>query len=565
MKKSPKTGRQVRSRKSDTGSQLGTYLWRGGKKIEVEKEADVLTAVVRDKEELDRIKKLPQVKDVKHVTRGVYRITTVPRARDKAMETIRSPKIKGITHHAYRPQGSAETRYYLTDTIVAEFRDALSVEEINHILQEKGLHVVKEYGPRTYLLEITPATGENPIKTANRLVEEGSVVYAEPNLVNRFKKSYEPFGHTLFRRQWHLNSHKGAQLVEGADIAAPKAWDITRGTRNVVVAVIDDGFDLNHPDFQGTGKIVWPKDYVDGDGQPFPEKKHDDYHGTPCAGVAIAEDNGKGVTGAAPGCAFMPVRFDLAADDDTLAEIFEFVGRRAHVISNSWGPPPVYAPLPTLLKNKFHDLATSGGPNGKGCVILFAAANFNAPINDPNNTGFKWRDYDGTNHVTRGRIENGQATHPDVIAVAASTSLNKKAAYSNWGKEISVCSPSDNFHPMDPDAFVPGRGIWTTDNERFGYDFTPKRRYTPHFGGTSSATPLAAGVAALVLSANPNLKASEVKEILRQTADKIVDNDPDTVLGLKKGTYDAQGHSEWFGYGKVNAFRAVQEAKRRAG
>ncbi len=135
-----------------------------------------------------RLAQLHKAGDIERVTRGVYRITTVPRARDKAMETIRSPKIKGITHHAYRPQGSAETRYYLTDTIVAEFRDALSVEEINHILQEKGLHVVKEYGPRTYLLEITPATGENPIKTANRLVEEGSVVYAEPNLVNRFKK-----------------------------------------------------------------------------------------------------------------------------------------------------------------------------------------------------------------------------------------------------------------------------------------------------------------------------------------------------------------------------------------
>lgn len=555
--KGKKTGQ--RSAKS---SSLGSHLWRGGKKIELEKDEEVVTAVVRDERELNRIKGLSKVKDVKRVTGAVYRIKTAPSARDKVMETIRSDAMAGIAHHAYRPKGTKETRYYLTDTLVAEFKNSLSLDEINAILEEKRLEVVKEYGPHTFLLRVTAATGENPIKASNRLVDEGKVVYAEPNLVNRFRRAYVPVGHTLFKRQWHLKSHKGGQLVEGADIAAPEAWDITRGSREIVVAVIDDGFDLSHPDFKGEGKVVHPKDYVDGDGQPFPEAAHDDYHGTPCAGVAIAEDNGRGTTGAAPGCAFMPVRFDLAADDDTLTEMFEFIGRRAHVISNSWGPPPVYAPLSTLFINKLHELATTGSPTGKGCVIIFAAANFNAPINDANNRSFNWRDYDGTMHTTRGPIFNGLAAHPDVIAVAASTSLNRKAAYSNWGKEVAVSAPSDNWHPMNSKAFVPGRGIWTTDNERFGHGFAPKSRYTGHFGGTSSATPLTAGVAALVLSANPKLTASQVKEILQATADKIVDPNPDPVLGLKKGSYD-NGHSEWFGYGKINAFKAVQEAKRR--
>ncbi|HJV81429.1 S8 family serine peptidase [Noviherbaspirillum sp.] len=92
--------------------------------------------------------------------------------------------------------------------------------------------------------------------------------------------------------------------------------NVTRGERSIVVALIDDGFDLSHPDFDGPGKIVSPKDYVDGNANPFPEAAHDDYHGTPCAGVAIAESNGRGVVGVAHGCAFMPVRFPLAADDD---------------------------------------------------------------------------------------------------------------------------------------------------------------------------------------------------------------------------------------------------------
>ena len=73
------------------------------------------------------------------------------------------------------------------------------------------------------------------------------------------------------------------------------------------------------------------------------------------------------------------------------------------------------------------------------------------------------------------------------------------------------------------------------------------------------------GVAALVLSANPDLTAVEVKEILETTADKIEDPDADPQLGLSLGTYDENGHSQWFGYGKVNAFRAVTEAVRRRG
>ena len=78
--------------------------------------------------------------------------------------------------------------------------------------------------------------------------------------------------------------------------------------------------------------------------------------------------------------------------------------------------------------------------------------------------------------------------------------------------------------------------------------------------GTSSAAPLVAGVAALVISTNPGLTGTEVKMILQESADKIIDPNPDPVLGLNKGSYDAGGHSEWFGFGRVNAALAVRRA-----
>jgi subtilisin family serine protease len=540
---------------------FGNYFWRGGQRIELEKEEEFFTATVRDEAELERVRSLSGVSEVKPVQNRIFKVRISQDKRDKAMDRFRSEEMGGVCHHAYRPKGATRTRYYLTDQIVVKFSPDVSRETIENILSEAGVRLLKEYpgSPNTFLLQVTRAAGKNPIKVANALAERDEVRYAEPNLVSRFEISYMP-SDTYFDRQWHLRAWNGPELVAGADVSAAEAWEVTRGTRDVVIAVIDDGFDLTHPDFTGSGKIVHPKDYVDGDANPFPVTEEEDYHGTPCAGVALAEENGEGVVGIAPGCAFMPVRFPLSADDDFLWEIFDYVGKRADVISCSWGPPPVYAPLGQLLTEKFHQLATSGGPRKKGCVIIFAACNHNAPLNDPNNTSFIWR------HPVYGLVEtkesilNGNATHPDVIAVSASTSLNRKSAYSNWGREISVCAPSNNFHPLDHQTYVPGRGIWTTDNEQFGQGFTGGSRFTGVFGGTSSATPLVAGVAALVISANPALSAKEVKQILQETADKIEDPHPDLVLGLNKGKYDNSGHSGWFGFGRVNAFRAVQRA-----
>src|SRR6185437_2823122 len=97
---------------------------------------------------------------------------------------------------------------------------------------------------------------------ANELAENKEVIYAEPNLINRYQPCYEPTD-TYFKYQWHLHSWNGPDVVADADVCATEAWDITKGDRSVVIAVVDDGFDLTHPDFSAPDKIVSPKDYVD--------------------------------------------------------------------------------------------------------------------------------------------------------------------------------------------------------------------------------------------------------------------------------------------------------------
>lgn len=548
---------------SDNGGN-GSTLQRGGRRIDVEKVDDRFTVMPSGPAAVERLRAAPGITGVTPIVRGVYRVQTSSTERDAAMSAVRSEGIGAIAHHAYRPKDSEGTVFYLTDKIIVQFKPEAPIAEIDGVLERQGLRLVKTYPHRekTYLVQVTATSAGNPLKIANRLEEEDLVESAEPNLVNRFAPAWVP-PDTYFQRQWHLDADDGPQLLGASSVNAPAAWDVTRGSRDIVVAVVDDGFDLDHPDFQGAGKIVQPRDYVNGDSSPLPEAG--DYHGTPCAGVAVAESNGIGVVGVAPGCALMPVRFPLSADDDTLIEIFTEVGRYAHVISCSWGPPPADAGLPQVLYDFLHELATRGGPNRRGCVILFAAGNYNAPLNDPVNAdGFTWLDYgSGMQRRTTGAILSGFACHPDILCVSASTSQNRHSAYSNWGEEVNVCAPSDNFHPLDSQVFVPGLGIWTTDNEAAGDGFARNSRYTGDFGGTSSATPLAAGVAALILSANPRLSAGEVREIMEATADKIVDANPDIILAVNRGQY-VDGRCDWFGGGKVNAAAAVREAARRA-
>ena len=533
------------------------YIIQNGEKIFLEKEKEFITVYIYDMLQLNLIEHLDGIMHYKQVFNEVYRFRIDENKLEAVMDTIRLG-LKMICHHAYRPIGTLNTRYYITDKITVKFKKQTSVEQIDALMDELGLKYIRHYNEQTYLLQVTSSSGMNPIKVAAQInTHKRMIAYGEPNLVSRFAPSFTP-PDTKFAEQWHLKSTEAPELTENADIGVTQAWDITQGSRDIVIAVLDDGFDLSHPDLSGEGKVVFPKDFVTGTNNPIPGAGS--FHGTPCAGLAIAEQNGDGVVGVAPKCAFMPVRIPFGADPNLLFEIFDYVGKRAHVISCSWGPPPVNAPLHQLIYDKITELAATGGPHGKGCVIVFAAHNFNAPLKDlENKQGIS---YLAGNRVFNHRdpIWNGNATHPDVIAVSASTSINRKAAYSNWGKEITVCAPSNNYHPLDFSIKLKGRGICTTDNFSDGSYFSPNSRYTTNFGGTSSAAPIVAGVAGLMLSVNPNLTAHQIKKIIAETADKITDTTPDIINNNQKGTYDANGHSEWFGYGKVNAYKAVQKA-----
>lgn len=550
---------------------LGMILQRGGEELLLEKVSDRFTV---------RPQKPLSASELSLVNWGTWR-RSIPNGNlelfavkanelEQAMASARNSPQVAFASHVYHIKNNPGTFVYLGDEITIEFAKGVDLTKINTLTVACGLNLDRPLAeiPNTYVFRVNSTATENPIKITNRLQANPEVLTAEPNIIIQQETYYVPRD-TMYREQWYLNHQGGSQLAANSHIQIEKAWDLTRGNRSVIVAVVDDSFDLNHPDLRGQGKIVAPRDFKENDFLPLPGERETS-HGTACAGIAIAEENGSGIAGVAPGCALMPIRTTGYLDDPSIEGIFDWaIANGASVISCSWGASAVYFPL-SLRQRAAITRAATKGRNGKGCVVLFAAGNANRPVNR------SVQERNWPKDVLAGDTKwlNGFAVHPDVITVAASTSMNQKAAYSNWGEEISICAPSNNAPPgfwfqqtgfiyTQPaiSASLAGLGMFTTDQiGTAGYD---TGNFTRNFGGTSAATPVVAGVAALILSANPDLTAQEVKNILQTTADKIVDTQADPQLGIKGGNYNANGRSLWFGYGKVNAFKAVESAHKK--
>ena len=464
---------------------------------------------------------------------GGFEVLPVEEQADAQLDALRAhPQVARGTH-VYHPVGSQKP-VVATGRLILEFHPGTSPAEQQLVLDEYHLTVVDRRSPELLIAAVS-ARSPNPIKVAEQLGGIGLLRSVEPDLDTPLDEyAFRRPQDELFSQQWHLENggiipDVNYPIKRGADAKVVNAWRRLDGAGDgrVTIAVIDNGFDLSHPDLKD--KVVKPYDFWN-DSAKIEQGNADFTHGTPCASVALAADNGNGIVGAAPNARFMPLHgtsFSLEATE----QLFDYcIANGADIISCSWGTVDSRFQLNSLKKAAIAKAARQGR-NGKGCVILFAAGNENL-------------DY-----------LNYYAQHPDVIAVAASTSRDEHALYSNRGPQLAVCAPSNGDWPIlaarawwDKGTSLRGPGAF-----RFYADgFNRGDRYK-HFGGTSSATPLVAGICALMLSANPDLTAREVKQILMLTADKI-----------GQGWEYNRGRSLKYGAGRVNAERAVAEALRRA-
>ncbi|QLG95087.1 S8 family serine peptidase [Pseudomonas yamanorum] len=435
-----------------------------------------------------------------------------------------------------------------TENIFIKFINVLTHVECKALIEALGLSIKEHatYATNAYFVSQDAPCGSRVCGFSMSILQRPDVEYCYPEILRQRSNR------AIHSNQWHLKKTMVTyQVMVDASANVEAAHELSQG-ENVVIAVIDDGFDLDHPEFASPGKIVAAKNFDrrTPDDDPRPSKVHE-VHGTAAAGVACA-DGTHGASGVAPKSRLMPIKLTKPLGARAEATAFMYAADKgADIISCSWGPPEGHWADPSDPRHKRNyampahtrlaiEYATTKGRDGKGCLVFFGAGNGNECV-------------DG----------DGYASNPNVIAVAACNDQNRRSAYSDFGKAIWCAFPSGDQANPDP-RFKPAsslpvtRGIRTTDlsqtpGKNRSKDKAVADFYTETFSGTSSACPGAAGVAALILAIHPGLSAKEVRQILADCCDKI--SHPEDG---EAGQYDSSGHSQYYGYGRLNAFNAVR-------
>ena len=427
-----------------------------------------------------------------------------------------SPSIRRILDDRYfvdKDYALPEVNYYESpiykgDILMVLPRIILSLKKdylIDGILKQLGSKVTVEHsvdepngGKRYYLTCQMRASNEvlEAIKLISGLVEGDGIRYFEPEMYMKMEHC-----NTYYSQQYYLHNTES----NGVDINVEPAWGITTGNSSITVAVVDCGVEKNHEDLNGRVlngyTIGFPTSY----GEPVNDVYSTKYHGTSVAGIIAANNNSIGIRGIASNVNILPVNI-IPGDYDTfgtnleIANAIRWAYPYADVLNFSFGNGVSSDDINDAL-----DEALSYGRNGKGCVIVAAAGNHGNSIN-----------------VAYPARYNG------IIAVGAVHKNGLIWDYSQTGTSMCLVAPSGGGDVVTTDRMAPkGKN--------------PSSNYNFSFGGTSAAAPQVAGVAALMLSVNPNLTASQVKAALESTA---------TDLGIT-------GFDTIYGYGLVNAYAAV--------
>jgi subtilisin family serine protease len=404
---------------------------------------------------------------------------------------------------------SGSTLVIPTETFVVEGGKSAVLQQLR---RDHGIEVVAEGAHGKVLLRVPGDTRDRvrvAFQLANQAFKSGAVSAAHPNFVRaRVWPAPSPVAAAT---QWNLNND-GSVGVTGADVRAQQAWSLTRGSRDVLVAVLDTGIDTSHPDLAQAVRLE--RDFVDG--RPWARPEPHDAHGTALAGV-IASRSPR-LPGLAPEVSLVSARVARGdgagrwiADDFDVADAIDWAwANGAHVLTLAWGGGPAVDLIDHALER-----ARRRGRRGKGCVVIAAAGDDEGAVQYP-------------------------AYVEGVLAVGASNPWDERKTRDSQDAEPGWGSASGPALGL----LAPGVRVSTTDN-RGPWGLSPLD-HTLSFNGTAAAAAHAAAAAALVLSHAPRLREDAVREALRAGADRL------------------PGQSKWSaqnGEGRLNAYRALRAAK----
>lgn len=393
--------------------------------------------------------------------------------------------------------------------ILVKFRSNVNLSEIEKIAAKNNDRVEDEIESVKNLISIDDLDNEDAAKVAAQYGKMKDLVeYAEPNFkieldptaearmvntVNRLSEDSNVPNDPMFNEQWALSNTGQNGGKENADMSALKAWEKSKGSNKVVIAVLDTGVDYTHPDLVtniwfrpdsipqytddelGTFNDTRGFDAADNQSDPM----DDNGHGTHCAGIIGAEgNNDEGIAGINWNVQIMPLKFlgkgGFGSTKDAIESINYAIDRKRNgvnirIISASWGS--------TQYSKALEDAIRAAGEAG---ILFVAAAGNNSTDNDK-------RPHYPSNYDL-----------PNVISVAALDRNDQLASFSNFGvKTVHIGAP--------------GREIvstWLKDDYR-------------EASGTSMATPYVAGTAALILANEPDLSVEKLREKVLKSVDKI--------------------------------------------
>jgi subtilisin family serine protease len=350
------------------------------------------------------------------------------RGRCRRKPTVRPKPIAGV--------GPARVSY-VPGQLLVRFRAGTSAAVIDAAARRAGGRVVDHVAAiRIHVLEVPPARTQQALSS---LRSEQSVASVERDVVVRALDTTP--NDALWPQQWGLRL-----------IGAPRAWDATRGSGGIVVAVLDTGFDFSHPDLAGAAQRGTGTDLVNRDSDP----SDDEGHGTSVAGVIAARtNNGEGQAGVCWACTLLPVKVMDSSGSGSTSTVADGIvwaaDHGARVINLSLGSP--------------------GTTSALGAAVSYAARKDVVVVAAAGNSGVNTPFY--------------PAAYGDVISVAATNESDARYAWSNFGDWVKVSAPGCNVAPDRGGGYV-------------------------GFCGTSSAAPIVAGIAGLALSLMPGASADTV-------------------------------------------------------
>ncbi len=383
---------------------------------------------------------------------------------------------------------SRSTQTFVPGRLLVKFRPDLPLARREAQLAAEGV-VFREHLDLLDVELVDVPVGRE-LALARQLESDPTVLYAEPDYIAHALTT-EPNDTYYADYQWNM-PHIGLET----------AWDTTTGSSSVIIAIIDTGVDLTHPDL--SDKLVSGYDFVNGDSDP----SDDEGHGTHVAGIAAATTNNSlGVAGVSWGSKIMPIKVLDSSGSGTYSQIAQGIqwaaNNGAKVLNLSLGGTSSSSTLEDAINYAYN----------AGCILIAAAGN---EYEDGNPTVYP-------------------AALDHVMAVGAVGDQDEHAYYSNTGSYLDVAAPGGN--PSSSYDSDPNHWISSTYWRGSGYSYAM-------VVGTSQASPHVAGLAALIWSVNPSLTNDEVQSIIETTA-------------VDLGT---AGWDETYGWGRVDAAAAVSAA-----